>query len=263
MNVRWWAAGVALALLIVPGEVCAQSSEHDEAETIEPPERVPEQKADLAKVTRQIVERTNAFRKEHDRPAVTVDDDLSEAANAFARFMARKDRYGHTADGRHPAERASKAGYDYCIVLENIAYEYSSRDFDSEALTKGFVQGWEHSPGHRRNMLDPDVVHTGVGVARSQKTGYYYAVQMFGRPKSLAIRFSIANRSEEEVTYSIEGKKYRLEPRYTRTHTRCRPAEVAFMAASDEKKKVETVKPADGDRYAITPDGDGYAVKKE
>ncbi len=35
----------------------------------------------------------------------------------------------------------------------------------------------------RKNMLAPEVTETGVAVARSGKTGRYYAVQMFGRPR--------------------------------------------------------------------------------
>lgn len=262
MRGRSWLAGLALALLSVPA-AWGQSAEHDDVEEIEPPPgKLPEQKADLAHVQKMIIEQTNSFRKKQDRAAVAADEDLTEAATAFARFMARKDRYGHTADGRRPADRAKAAGYDYCIVLENIAYQYHSRDFETEDLARRFVRGWEDSPGHRKNMLDPDVTQTGVGVARSEKTGYYYAVQLFGRPKSAAIRFRIDNRSGEEVTYSIEGKEFRLGPRYVRTHTRCRPAEVTFLPAQEKGKK-RTVKPSDGDRYLIEAQGDGYSVKKE
>ena len=42
---------------------------------------------------------------------------------------------------------------------------------------------------------DPDVTETGVAVARSEKTGYYYGVQMFGRPKSAAVVFKVENRA--------------------------------------------------------------------
>jgi len=261
MKGRLWVAGLALALLSAPG-ARGQSVEHDEVEQIEAPERVPEQKADTAKAARQIIEQTNAFRKDERRAAVTVSKELTAAAEAFARYMAEKDRYGHTADGRRPSDRAKKQGYEYCIVLENIAYQYSSLDFETEDLAKRFVRGWEKSPGHRRNMLDPDVTQTGVGVARSEKTGHYYAVQMFGRPKSLAITFRIANRSEADVEYTVGERKFTIAPNYTRTHTRCRPAEVKFTPAAKGKEGT-TVKPADGDRFVITTDGDGYAVKKE
>src|SRR5262249_23915200 len=142
-----------------------------------------------------IIGRTNAFRKEQGREKVRRDAKLTRAAEYFAGYMARTDRYGHSADGQRPAARATKYGYAWCIVLENIAYEYNSRGFTTAELAEGFFEGWKNSPGHRRNMLDPDVTDTGVAVARSDKTGYYYAVQMFGRPKSKAVKFRVANRS--------------------------------------------------------------------
>jgi uncharacterized protein YkwD len=43
------------------------------------------------------------------------------------------------------------------------------------------VEGWKRSPGHRRNLLAREATQTGVAVARSDQ-GYYYAVQLFGRP---------------------------------------------------------------------------------
>src|SRR5437660_1586343 len=104
MNGRVWALGAALALLWLPAAVRGQSAEHDEVEVIEPPETVPQQKADTQKVAEQIVEQTNAFRKAQGRKPVAVNKELARAAGDFARFMARKDRYGHTADGRRPSE---------------------------------------------------------------------------------------------------------------------------------------------------------------
>ena len=87
-------------------------------------------------------------------------------AQAFADYMARTDRYGHTADGNQPSDRAKARGYDYCIVLENIAYAFNSEGFTGEKLAGQFVTGWQNSPGHRRNMLDPDVTETGVAVLK-------------------------------------------------------------------------------------------------
>ena len=108
---------------------------------------------------------------------------------------------GWLADGSRPADRAARHGYEFCVIAENIAYAYNSEGYTTEELGATFVEGWKHSPGHRRNMLDPDVSQTGVAVARSEKTGYYYAVQMFGRPRSQAIEFQVSNRTEAEVAY--------------------------------------------------------------
>src|SRR5262249_19787116 len=147
-----------------------------------------------------------------------------------------------------PADRAKKHGYDYCLVLENIAYEYSSDGFTTDALAGALVKGWQESPGHRKNMLDPDVTETGVAVARRESTGYFYAVQMFGRPKSLAVEFKIANRSDATLEYTIGEDKYTLEPRHTQTHTRCRVEEVTFQSP----KGLEAIKAGARDKFNVS-----------
>ena len=41
----------------------------------------------------------------------------------------------------------------------------NSSGFTPKELADGFLEGWKQSPGHRKNMLDPDVTQIGVGVA--------------------------------------------------------------------------------------------------
>src|SRR5262249_23921315 len=133
-----------------------------------------EKMPDLAQATKSLIDSTNAFRKEEGRSSVSVNPKLTDTARYFADFMARTNKYGHNADGNRPADRAKKHGYDYCIVLENIAYQYNSRGFTTDELARGLFEAWKNSPGHRKNMLDPDVTETGVAIAHSDKSGYYY-----------------------------------------------------------------------------------------
>jgi uncharacterized protein YkwD len=214
---------------------------------------------DLSKVVTLIVDRTNDFRKAEKREPVKVNPELTKAADYFAKFMAQSGEYGHEADGSKPADRAKKHGYEHCIVLENIAYMYDPDGFTSEGLGRGLMKGWQESSGHRKNMLDPDVTETGVAVARSEKTGYFYAVQMFGRPKSLAIEFKIANRTDVKLEYTIGEDKYTLEPLFNQTHTRCRAGEITFTSP----KGLEAVKAGAGDKFAVTGKNGTYQVKKE
>lgn len=227
----------------------AQSSEQEEIEIIKPSATDPTTlgKADVAQVAKMIVDQTNVFRRNQDLKPVQPDSQLNKAAEYFASWMAKEDKYGHTADGNRPAQRAKKFGYQYCIVLENIAYQYRTSDFATGELAGRFVQGWKDSPGHRENMLDPDVTETGVAVAQSKESGYYYAVQMFGRPQSQQIEFSLFNRSKTTVEYAIGKKQFSLPPRYRRTHTRCRPPEVSFSGSGLNEK----LQPANGSRYVI------------
>ena len=212
---------------------------------------------DLAKAADVIVQRTNAFRAAERRGPTTVDPKLLAAARYFAGYMARTDRYGHTADGAQPAERAVGHAYAYCLVLENIAHAYDSEGFDQDKLAGVFVTGWKESPGHRRNMLDPDATNTAVAVARSEKTGHYYAVQMFGRPKSAAVEFRVENRSGEAVEYALGGQPFALPPRVVRTHSGCRPEELVFRWPGG---KTTASTPAAGDRLTVTKDGDEFRV---
>jgi len=140
--------------------------------------------ADIATVERGILEGTNRFRHEQGVGSVKSDATLDRVARRFATYLAATDRFDHTADGSTPARRATEQGYDYCLVSENIAYQYDSRGFTSDALARGLVQGWKDSPGHRRNMLDARAIDMGVAVVQSPHTGRFYAVQMFGRRRA-------------------------------------------------------------------------------
>lgn len=55
---------------------------------------------------------------------------------------------------------------------ENVLQNWNTAD--AEAL----VAQWANSPGHRANMLNPDITHIGVGVADTAK-GKRYATQNF------------------------------------------------------------------------------------
>ncbi|HVF65238.1 MAG TPA: CAP domain-containing protein [Casimicrobiaceae bacterium] len=192
---------------------------------------------------------TNDFRGEHKLARLTHDEELAKAATYFAEYMARTGRYGHGADGNSATGRAKKFGYDYCIVAENIAYQFSSRGFSTDDLATRLFEGWRNSPGHRKNMLDPDVTETAVAIASSRDTGYFYAVQLFGRPQSASIVFSIENRSATVVEYTLEEQRFPLPPRVTRTHERCRPSTLTVLG--------KTIEPRNGQSLVIERrDGD-------
>jgi uncharacterized protein YkwD len=208
---------------------------------------------DRAAAINEIVTRTNRLRQEHDRGRITISKKLAIAAQQFADYMARTDRYGHQADGHTPAERIAAKEYDYCLVAENIAVRYNSAGYETAALAEGFVRGWVESPEHRKNMLDPDVTEIGVGLAMSDKSGRYYAVQLFGRPKSAAIELAITNRSQTEIEYELEDQTFSLPPRLTRTHSRCRPPALRVQFPEQKPQSI-TVK--NSARYVVEKGND-------
>jgi uncharacterized protein YkwD len=262
--VRWMTkAGVCLvftrfavgALLLSASTARGQSVEHRDFDTLHiEAGGVHQEGVDRAAAVEQIVEKSNRFRREHDRATVTVENELAATAQEFAEYMARTDRYGHQADGRTPAERVLAHEYEFCLVAENIAMRYNSAGYETDALADGLVKGWIDSPEHRKNMLDPDVIEIGVGLAMSEKSGRYYAVQMFGRPKSAVIEVAISNRTRIEVEYQLGEQEFSLPAQVMRTHGRCRPPRLTLQFPEQEPQTVEVQRSG---HYEVRQRGDG------
>jgi len=225
---------LALALLVDPAH----------AESLDP-----------ARAVDLVIDGGNALRRNHKLPPVEPNAKLSRAARDFAEYMAKVDRLAHDADGAQPADRAKRHGYDYCMVSENIGYQYRSDGFKSlSQLSTGFVTGWEKSPEHRKNLLDREAIETGVGLARSAKTGRYYAVQLFGRPASKSFRFSVANESTRSIDYRVGDARYTLPARSVRTHDVCAPDSLSLAGHS--------LVPKADERFAVVETQEGLRLRR-
>ena len=199
-----------------------------------------------------MIENTNAFRKSKGLAPVKPDPSLEKAAREFARFLAKAGKIGHTADGRQPVERATAHGYEHCIVSENLAYLYRSSGYEPEPLAAQMVEGWKNSPEHRKAMTDAAVTETGVAIARDD-AGRYFGVQMFGRPRSGAIRFSVRNEAGRTVAYRMGERAFSLPARTVREHALCRPADLVIQSFRQN--------PRDGATYVVLARGESVAVE--
>jgi uncharacterized protein YkwD len=158
----------------------------------------------LDEVANAIVQQTNELRKREGLQELTPARELTKAAADFAQFMAETGKYGHHADGRPPSGRAKEAGFKACVVRENIAYRTDTGEVTTNSLVDVFMNGWIDSPPHHENMIAPHITQTGVAVATTDdKT--YYAVQLFGRPRSEAIKLSVTNESNNTHTLVMEA----------------------------------------------------------
>lgn len=195
----------------------------------------------LSDVAEAIVRRTNAYRESQSLSAVSTNSELQSAAEQFAAYMARTLEYGHTADDRRPAQRAEEAGYDYCIVTENIAFQYNESGLSHEELAEKFVTGWIDSPKHHENIVDAHVTNTGVAVAETADGTLALAVQMFGRPKSAMLQMEFTNPTDQAVTVSTveeDQRQFTLQPNSQLILRRCRPVAVK-LEEGDEAIQVD------------------------
>jgi hypothetical protein len=213
---------------------------------------------DLPQTEAAIVEMTNAFRKASALPQVKPNAALAAAARAFAAYLARTGHFSHEADGRKPEARAEAHGYSYCLVAENLALNLDPRGFQARRLAHEVVEGWKSSPAHRANLLLADATEIGVAVAAvPDEHPKFVSVQLFGRPASLQVTFSIQNLTGRTVHYRLGTADDAINPRETVTHTQCELAQLRIDGAANAGKAVN---PRNGDRFVIRP-GDGRTVR--
>ena len=104
---------------------------------------------------------------------------LESVAREHAEDMAWRGRMEHAGgDGSTPAERATRIGYRWLRVAENVAA--------GQATPEEAVASWLDSAGHCANLMDPAYTETGVGVAAAAAgedgPRWTYWAQVFGRP---------------------------------------------------------------------------------
>ena len=255
-----------IACLTLGWSPCHAQTEHHEVEVIEDrPQRSPDEKIpDLGAVADLLVQRVNSFRKREKLPGVEVNPRLVATARDFAEYKARTDRFGHTADGAEPGSRATAQGYEFGLLSENLACCFHPDGFTSEALGRKLDELWKGSPGHRANMLDPDVTEAGMAVARGEASGYYYAVQLFGRPASRSVRVEVVNRTEAPLAYRFAGQPFSLPPNEGTIHEQGRPTELVFEFRVDGKPETRSTRILEGKTRIIAAEREGWVrFKKE
>jgi uncharacterized protein YkwD len=218
----------------------------------------------LPRAADEIARRTNEFRSRHSLGNLRPNPYLQHSAEYFAAYLARTDQFGHEADGNTPEQRANLYKYEDCIVAENIAYQMRASGFATSELAQNFTVGWENSPHHRENMLDPDITETGVAIGYSPGMRRYFAVQEFGLPKASMILFEVANRTPDTLHYIINQpprdtsppQSFELPPRGTMSHSLCRPATIDWGWT----KENDAVRTKSGILYVITKSDAHYDV---
>jgi uncharacterized protein YkwD len=138
---------------------------------------------DMPKVAARVLELVNAARARPRKcgsrefasaPPLTLSSVLSRAALAHAKDMSANKFFDHRgSDGSKSSERATRAGYNWSAVAENIA--------QGPATAEVVVQGWLDSPGHCVNIMGAQYREMGVAYFTDfAHKGEIYWAQEFG-----------------------------------------------------------------------------------
>ena len=134
---------------------------------------------DVAAAKQDIIDRTNALRKENGVAALRVNDRIMQAAQVRADEMAASGIYSHT----RPDGRKSNTVTDSKYTGENI-HSISELYLEQQhkTLSEAVVELWSNSKAHADNMTSSRYGEIGVGLASGiDKDGLdcWYCVQVF------------------------------------------------------------------------------------
>jgi len=89
-------------------------------------------------------------------PPLRLEPHLVRAAQLHSDDQAAHFAMGHGgSDGSSPGVRATRAGYEWSVVAENVAW--------NQPTPEVVVQAWMDSPGHCENMMRSEVSELGAG----------------------------------------------------------------------------------------------------
>jgi len=129
----------------------------------------------------EILHHVNRFRTRNGLRHLKLSSVLNIAAQGHSDDMAERDFFDHvTPGGSTVGDRATRAGYRWRTVLENLAA--------GQENPREVVEGWIGSPPHRKAMLVRDIDDAGVGYAFLAQDGglvrsYHYWTLNMGRKR--------------------------------------------------------------------------------
>ena len=132
---------------------------------------------DVANAKQDIIDRTNALRRENGVSALAVNDKLMQAAQVRADEIAAHTVYSHTRPNGGKFNTVTDCPY----MAENI-HRIADWVLSDQTLAERAVADWSASTTHNKNMVNPKLSEIGVGLARGvNDTGdpCWYCVQLF------------------------------------------------------------------------------------
>jgi uncharacterized protein YkwD len=107
----------------------------------------------------------NQYRHDKGLKPLKLNAELTEAAKAHSRDLAKWDRISHYgSDGSNPWDRVKRTGFKARLAAENVG----TGQIDFQEV----MRGWKESPGHNKNLLLTDATHMGIALVQDPRTEF-------------------------------------------------------------------------------------------
>ncbi len=125
---------------------------------------------------RQMLDLVNEERTSRGLDPLELEQNLNEASEDHSSWMLDADVFSHTGTGDSDAgERMEEAGFDFSgsyAWAENIAYRSVSGPDQYDETVVLLHEALMDSPGHRANILNPELDYLGVGIEVGEFNGF-------------------------------------------------------------------------------------------
>lgn len=124
-----------------------------------------------SKYAQQVIDLTNKERSKQGIPALKADTKLNNVAQKKSLDMEKNHYFSHTSPTYgSPFDMMRDFGVNYNSAGENIA--------QGQQTPQEVVNAWMNSPGHRKNILNKDFTHIGVGF---EQEGNHWSQMFIGK----------------------------------------------------------------------------------
>ena len=162
---------LTIALLVIGASVLINNLGLRKQGTIEPPAAVVTSHQAATIRVPGALEAVNTYRAIKGLPALFLDDQLTQSAQAKADDLVLFNYWAHSRQGMTPWDFIHNAQYDYKRAGENLAKCWPD--------TQSLVQAWIESPTHEA-VLNGNYEEVGFGISHNTRDNCDYVVGHFG-----------------------------------------------------------------------------------
>lgn len=137
-------------------EATPTTPQQNEASNQQSTEQEQKQGSELSQYEQKVVELTNEKRAEQGLSPLKIDKELSKVARKKSQDMAQNNYFSHNSPTYgSPFDMMNQFGIEYRTAGENIA--------KGQPSPQEVVNAWMNSEGHRKNIMNENFTHIGVG----------------------------------------------------------------------------------------------------
>nr|WP_206154918.1 CAP domain-containing protein [Clostridium muellerianum] len=129
----------------------------------------------LSASEQQMIKMVNDARAQNNLPALKIDTQLCNVARIKAQDMIDNNYFSHSSPKYgSPFDMMKSFGVKYVAAGENIAGNQSVQNAQNALM---------NSPGHRKNILNPDFTHIGIGIRQGGPYSNMFSQMFISKPQ--------------------------------------------------------------------------------